>query len=82
MKAAFEGRYGKMAAEEVPSRAYLGLKQEDLEEDEPKAEKLSEVSSWMESQEDFLTTSVNEQGVVRIRKGTRDSTMPRNSEEL
>eukprot|EP00973_Karenia_brevis_P061441 8542232-Karenia_brevis.AAC.1 len=42
MKIAFEKLYGRLQGDETPSRAYLGLKTTDVEEDEPKAERLSE----------------------------------------
>eukprot|EP00973_Karenia_brevis_P019266 2641023-Karenia_brevis.AAC.1 len=59
MKSAYEKLYGRSQGEETPSRAYLGLKTTDVEEDEPKAERLTEVTASTDQQEDFLTTSVD-----------------------
>eukprot|EP00973_Karenia_brevis_P065281 9066676-Karenia_brevis.AAC.1 len=55
---------------------------EDIEENEVRAEKLSEVSARTDAQEDFLTTALDGAGNVKIKKGARDQTMPKNSEEL
>eukprot|EP00973_Karenia_brevis_P041182 5697367-Karenia_brevis.AAC.1 len=59
MRAAFEKLYGKIQGDETPSRAYLGLKTTDVEEDEPKAERLSEVTAATDHQEDYLTTTLD-----------------------
>eukprot|EP00973_Karenia_brevis_P032596 4499574-Karenia_brevis.AAC.1 len=55
---------------------------EDIEENEVRAEKLSEVSAKNDAQEDFLTTTVDGSGTVKIKKGARDQSMPKSSEEL
>eukprot|EP00973_Karenia_brevis_P024170 3337073-Karenia_brevis.AAC.1 len=55
---------------------------EDIEENEVRAEKLSEVSANTDAQEDFLTTALDGAGNVKTKKGARDQTMPKNSEEL
>eukprot|EP00973_Karenia_brevis_P061572 8562515-Karenia_brevis.AAC.1 len=82
MKSAYEKLYGRLQGEETPSRAYLGLKTTDVEEDEPKAERLNEVTAATDQQEDFLTTSVDSEGRLKIKKGSRDTSMPKGSEEL
>eukprot|EP00973_Karenia_brevis_P010154 1374732-Karenia_brevis.AAC.1 len=74
--------FGRLNEEEMPSKAYSGLKMEGMEENEVRAEKLSEVSAKSDAQEDFLTTTVDGSGTVKIKKGARDQSMPKSSEEL
>eukprot|EP00973_Karenia_brevis_P034426 4748594-Karenia_brevis.AAC.1 len=71
MRTAYEKQFGRLLAEEIPSKAYMGVKTIDVEEDEPKAERLTEVTGISELQEDFLTTSINENGLVMIKKGSK-----------
>eukprot|EP00973_Karenia_brevis_P070114 9746323-Karenia_brevis.AAC.1 len=77
MRRTFEDMFGKLNEEEIPSKAYIGLKMEDIEENEARAEKLSEVSAKNDAQEDYLTTTVDGSGTVKIKKGARDQSMPK-----
>eukprot|EP00973_Karenia_brevis_P047600 6606570-Karenia_brevis.AAC.1 len=63
MRSACEKQFGRLLAEEIPSKADMGIKTLDVEEDEPRAERLTEVSGIAELQEDFLTTSIDESGL-------------------
>ena len=45
MRQAYEAHYGKLTNSQVPPKHYLGLKGEDVEEDDPKTEDLAEVGS-------------------------------------
>eukprot|EP00973_Karenia_brevis_P057181 7955158-Karenia_brevis.AAC.1 len=74
MRTSFVKIYGKLLQDETPSRQYIGLKTVDVEEDEAKAERLNEVSAVSDQQEDFLTTTLDADGSVKIKKGLRDST--------
>eukprot|EP00973_Karenia_brevis_P026675 3680148-Karenia_brevis.AAC.1 len=49
----------------------MGIKTVDVEEDEPKAERLTEVTGISGLQEVFLTTSIDENSLVKIKKGQR-----------
>eukprot|EP00973_Karenia_brevis_P061624 8569330-Karenia_brevis.AAC.1 len=60
----------------------MGTKTLDVEEDEFRAERLTEVSGIAESQKDFLTTSRDESGLVIIKKGSKETSLPRNTEQL
>eukprot|EP00973_Karenia_brevis_P022894 3152001-Karenia_brevis.AAC.1 len=82
MRTSFEKIYGKLLQDETPSRQYIGLKIVDVEEDEAKAERLNEVSAVSDQQEDFLTTTLDPDGAVKIKKGLRDSNLPRTPEQL
>eukprot|EP00973_Karenia_brevis_P050610 7026708-Karenia_brevis.AAC.1 len=54
----------------------------DIEEDEPRAERLSEISAVSDQHEDFLTTTLDADGAVKIKKSAKDSSMPKNPEQL
>eukprot|EP00973_Karenia_brevis_P084603 11740283-Karenia_brevis.AAC.1 len=81
MRTSFEKIYGKLLQDETPSRQYIGLKTVDVEEDEAKAERLNEVSA-VSDQQDFLTTTLDSDGAVKIKRGLRDSKLPRTPEQL
>eukprot|EP00973_Karenia_brevis_P048373 6712286-Karenia_brevis.AAC.1 len=51
IEVAFEKLYGRLQGVETPSRAYSGLKTTDVEEEEPKEERLSEVTAATDHQE-------------------------------
>eukprot|EP00973_Karenia_brevis_P027481 3790792-Karenia_brevis.AAC.1 len=60
----------------------MGIKTVDVEEDEPEAERLTEVTGISELQEDYLTTSIDENGTVKIKKGSKETSLPRTPELL
>jgi hypothetical protein len=66
----------------VPSKSYLGLKQEEIDENEPRAETLKNVTSREDQESTYLTADVSPEGLVKIKKGIRDGKLPTNSEEL
>eukprot|EP00973_Karenia_brevis_P029678 4093489-Karenia_brevis.AAC.1 len=39
MRTAYEKQFGRLLAEEIPSKVYMGVKTLDVEEGEPRAEK-------------------------------------------
>ena len=84
MRAAYEALYGKLQGHEVPAKGYIGVKQEDVDDDEPKAERLSEVASKEDGEEQYLTADIDLSagGAVKIKKGTRDGRMPTSPEHL
>eukprot|EP00973_Karenia_brevis_P002353 317217-Karenia_brevis.AAC.1 len=82
MRTSFEKIYGRVLLDETPSKQYLGLKMVDIEEDEPRAERLSEISAVSDQHEDFLTTTLDPDGAVKIKKGAKDSSMPKNPVQL
>jgi hypothetical protein len=84
MRTAFEALHGKLQKWEVPSKSYLGLKMEDIEDDEPKAEKLTEVHSKEDGEEQYLKADLDFAGggTIKIKKGAQHGVMPTNGEEL
>eukprot|EP00973_Karenia_brevis_P027694 3817083-Karenia_brevis.AAC.1 len=72
MKVASGRQYGNPTADEIPLRQYVGLRVVGLGKDEPKAERLSEISAASDQQEDFLMTSSDPDGSVKINKGAKD----------
>ena len=82
MRTSFEKIYGKLLSGELPSRQCIGRKVVDVEEDEVKAERLNEVSAVSDVQEDFLITTLDSDGSVKIKKGIRDSSLPKTPEQL
>ena len=83
MVKAFNKRFdADLRREQVPSPTYLGLKQEDIQEDNPRAEKLYEVTSGEDHTEEFLTTMMDSSGNIKVKKGNKDGKMPKDPEEL
>eukprot|EP00971_Amphidinium_carterae_P103777 2054980-Amphidinium_carterae.2 len=85
MRLAYEARYGKLENHEVPGKAYLGLKLEQVELNEPRPESLCEVAPHEGGEEDFLVSEITSRGAdsaVCIRKGSRDRKLPADSEDL
>ena len=82
MLKAYEVRYGRLETGETPGKHYLGVKAEEIEDNEPKAESLKEVSSKDDGEDDFLLSEVGKDGNLKVRKGVRDGKMPADPEEL
>ena len=82
LRTAFETRFFKLESKEVPSKSYLGLKQEEIDENEPRAESLKEVSSREDHESSFLTADISVDGIVKVKKGVKDGSLPNSSEEL
>ena len=82
MRQAYETKHARLSDSEVPSKAFLGRKTEDIEANELRVECLQEVSSKDDKEEELLTTEVDGMGNIKVRKGARDGRLPANSEEL
>ena len=82
MRAAYEKIYAKLTGPEIPSRHYLGLKLEQVDENEPRVESLRDVTSKDDGEDDYLAANVNDKGMVQFRRGVKPSQMPKNPEEL
>ena len=82
LRLAFETRYYKLDPREIPSKSYLGLKQEEIDENEPRAETLKEVTSREDHESSYLTADISADGQIKVKKGVKDGSMPSNSEEL
>eukprot|EP00973_Karenia_brevis_P056901 7915884-Karenia_brevis.AAC.1 len=82
MRTSFGKIRGKLLQDETPSRRHIDLKTSNVEEDQAKAERLSEVSAVSDHQEDFLTTALDSNGPGKIKRGLRDPTPPRMPKQL
>ena len=82
MKGAHEARYGQLDNDAVPGKHYLGTKMLDIDENEPKAEDLKQVTSKSDGEVDYLMADVGGEGVLKVRRGTKDGHAPTNPEEL
>ena len=78
----YEKRFIKLRDSEVPSKHFLGKKTEDVEENDPKVERLQEVTSKEDGEEEYLTTDFDDSGVIKVRRGGRDGKLPTSPEEL
>ena len=76
MLAAYSAKWGKMPKSEVPGRYFLGTKIEEVVENEPKPELLTEVSCKQDHESDIWTPVWNESGQVRTKKGALTKVAP------
>ena len=82
MRRAVEAAYGELPLKEVPSTEYLSSKMEEVENDEPFASPLDEISSLETAETQSLTASVDPSGRLRISKAKSKGRMPSTTEEL
>jgi hypothetical protein len=82
MRNAFEAIHGRLENWEVPSRHYLGMKAEQIEENEPRPESLKEATSKDDGEEDILSADLDRGGSIKIRKGASETKLPSGPEEL
>ena len=82
MRKSYEAQWGKLRNDECPSRSYLGYKNDEVEENEPKAESLKEVHAKDEPEQDFLSTAISVDGQIKVRKGSMTSKEPDDPEQL
>ena len=82
MKNAYQTLYGKLPSAEVPSRAYVGVKLDQVEKNEPLVESLADITSLDDGEEDFLGATITDNGQIRLQKGSKKGTMPKDPEEL
>jgi hypothetical protein len=82
MRESYETRHMKLRDSEVPSKYFLGKKTEDVEENDPKVERLQEVTSKEDGEEEYLTTDVDDRGNIKVRRGGREGKVPASPEEL
>ena len=82
MRSAYEAQWGKLRNDECPSKAYVGYKSDEVEENEPKAESLKEVHAKDDPEQDFLSTTIALNGEIKVRKGSQTAKEPVDPEEL
>ncbi len=82
MRNAFEAVYGELSNEEMPSKSFLGAKNEEVESNEPKAESLKEVTNKEDWEEDYLSSQILPTGHIAVRRTSMSRAMPSDPEEL
>ena len=83
MRRVAEVKLGSLKGCEVPSKALIGLKLEQVEDNEPRVEDLREVSSLEDLESEALTGIIDgATGVFRVRKGSNSIPLPTNPEGL
>ena len=74
--------FGKIKRCETPSKAYIGLKAEDIENNEIRAEEFSEPTSKDEAEVDLLKPALDGQGRFVVQRGNKAGNLPGDTEEL
>jgi hypothetical protein len=82
MRRVVEARYGKIPDDEAPGAAYLALKMEEVEQNEPRASPLDEVISIEDGDEYSLGASIDLAGGLRVTRQKAKSSMPGTPEAL
>jgi hypothetical protein len=83
MQRVHELRHGRLEPRLIPGRYFLGKKLEELQNNEPEIERLTEVTSREEGEEDTLVTEVGKDGRLSIKKGSKKEVKPpADAEEL
>ena len=83
MLKAYEAKWGKMPRVEVPGRYFLGTKIEEVIENDPKPELLTEVACKQDHESELWTPVFGEDGRVKTRKGSLTKVPPpRDGDEL
>ena len=70
MLAAYSAKFGKVPKSAVPGRYFLGTKIEEVVENGPKPELLTEVSCKQDHESELWTPVLDETGRVRTKKGS------------
>jgi hypothetical protein len=83
MGAAFKALHGKPRDVVVPGRFLVGSKLDELIENDPQVEKLTEVSHKEDGEEELIVPEVTAAGGIKVRKGAAiKSKAPRDGAEL
>ena len=83
MLRAIERTLGEEVGErEQPSTDYIALLLEEIEQDEPQAHPLDEITSRKDAQTQQLQSSLDQSGRVRITRQKQKGKLPMNTEEL
>jgi hypothetical protein len=83
MLKAIERAGEKVETRLIPGRYLLGKKLEEIQANEPEVEKLCEIVSRQDGDEEFVTTEIGKDGRISVKKGSkREVPSPRAPEEL
>ena len=76
MKKALELRHGRKAAHEIPSHDYISVKTEEVENGDPRASQLDEITSSEDHEEHTLSAVVDISGGLKIVKKRQKASQP------
>lgn len=82
MRQAYQTRWWVLEDRQVPSRSYLEKKLESVEQDEPRAERLAQVTNRDEDDAEVLHPVWTAQGTMELKRGTPTVAEPTNPEQL
>ena len=83
MRLAYETAYDRLQPHLTPSRHFMGVKLEQVEDNEPRVELLRDVTSRDDAEASFLGADVDERGVLRVKRASASGARPpRDPEEL
>ncbi|CAE8676182.1 unnamed protein product, partial [Polarella glacialis] len=82
MRAAVEAKLGTLRNYEVPSKALIGQKLEQVEQNEMRLEDFREVTSIDDGEVEFLSSAVDSTGAIKVRRGSAGGSLPDNPEDL
>jgi hypothetical protein len=82
MRRVVEQTHGKLPPEEIPSASYISLKLEEVEQDEPQAAPLDEITNMEDATDLDLTLGVDATGAFKAIRRKVKVSMPANSEQL
>jgi len=82
MRKSVEAVFGRIPTSETPSNEYLSTKLEELEQDEPTASPLDEITTSADSTIDAVTSATDSTGRIILTKAKSKGKLPSTSEEL
>ena len=83
LREALEQRLGHLRDQEVPGKAFLAAKLEDVETNQPKPEDLREVVSMEDGETDLMHGSIDPStGVIKVKPTKGSIALPKTPEEL
>jgi hypothetical protein len=81
MRKAFEKRHGKIEDRFDPGRYFLGVKLEEICNNDPQLEEMSVVTHRKKGEEEFLHAEVEHDGRIKVKKGGAVAVSPPDSPE-
>jgi hypothetical protein len=83
MRSAVEAALGPLREAEVPSKSFVGLRLEQVDNNEPKVEDLREVTSVEDGESEYMMSVIDHaSGAVKVKRGTISASAPLTPEDL
>ena len=76
MRTAFEKAFGKIEDDQDPGRYFMGEKLEEVQNNDPRLERLEIVVPREEGEDEFMIPEFDKEGRLRIKKGAAKETSP------